>query len=109
MMINLRGDSFEAEVLFELENGLSKMNFYPYAESQLAYGFLEDEDTSDFYICEECSLKENYFIWADNDMNWFWYHPHSGENEPIIIDSERYTYIDWEGNEKRIDYITRAE
>ena len=109
VLINLYGDGLEAEELFTLENGLSKMNFYPYAESQLAYGFLEDEDTSDFYICEECSLKENYFIWADNDMNWFWYHPHSGENEPIIVDSERYTYIDWEGNEKRIDYITRAE
>lgn len=109
VMIKLYGDSFKTEELFELDNGLSAVNLYPYAESQLGYGFLEYEDTGDYYTCEECSSNYDYVIWADGDGNWFWYHPHSGVNEPIIIDLGRYTYTDWEGNEKPIDYITKAE
>ena len=39
----------------------------------------------DFYICPDCGYGYEYFIWADKDRNWFWYHPESGENEPIEV------------------------
>ena len=37
----------------------------------------------DVYICEECGYDGNYVIWRDNDGSWFWYHPETGENEPL--------------------------
>ena len=40
---------------------------------------------NDFYICPDCGYGYEYFIWADKDGNWFWYHPESGENEPIEV------------------------
>ena len=99
-IVRVDGETLEASTLFTLENGLSEFNCSPFAQdnrSRFVYFFDEDDDSMDidsYYICGECSGDDlNYCVWADKDGNWFWYHPHSGENEEIevIIDEwERY-------------------
>lgn len=39
----------------------------------------------DFYICPECGDGYEYFIWADKDRQFYWYHPETGVNEPIEL------------------------
>ena len=39
----------------------------------------------EFYICPNCGYGYEYFLWADKDGSWFWYHPETGENEPIEL------------------------
>ena len=49
----------------------------------LACGFAESlADTNDgVYVCDICSRNGEYVIWGDTHHNFYWYHPHSGENE----------------------------
>ena len=110
-IVKATADTFESKELFDLENGLTQVYFPSFAEGELVgmMTMYPDEDISDFYICQECSMKEDYIIWADNDTNWFWHHPHTGENEPINIDTESYTGISNIGVEYQISYITRRD
>ena len=39
----------------------------------------------EFYICPDCGYGYEYFLWADKDGSWFWYHPETGESEPIEL------------------------
>lgn len=71
--------SFAKENLYFLKNG----SLIEYTEEMLMeyFGHTLDE----FYICPDCGYGYEYFIWADKDGNWFWYHPESGINEPIEL------------------------
>lgn len=86
--------SFAATPQFRLENGLMESDlgtfeyeFYPAPFAQLSKetlmhtGLDIDFDFSRFYICDECD--SDYCIWADRNGDYYWYHPHSGENEEI--------------------------
>ena len=49
-------------------------------------GFQEDHIHNDFddaYVCDICGYDGKYVIWEDIDGNYFWYHPETGENEPL--------------------------
>ena len=35
------------------------------------------------YVCEECGYTGNYVIWQNGYHEFFWYHPETGENEPV--------------------------
>lgn len=94
-------ETFEAETLFTLENGLADANYgerefysFDFAEHSLTMlSANENEyDLDKFYICEECD--GDYCLWVDSDRNWFWYHPHSRENEEVeVIEVRLYAYI----------------
>ncbi|MCH5200168.1 MAG: hypothetical protein J1F60_04325 [Oscillospiraceae bacterium] len=75
----VRTPSFAKENLYFLKNG----SLIEYTEEMLMeyFGHTLDE----FYICPDCGDGYEYFIWADKDRNWFWYHPESGINEPIEL------------------------
>lgn len=85
-------DATETKTLFRLENGLAEDSYggrelygCQFAENSLDMLMrIENElDMDKFYICEDCD--RDYCIWADKDRNWFWYHPHSGENEDVEV------------------------
>lgn len=85
-------DTMETKTLFRLENGLAEDNYGGhelygclFAENSLDVLMrIENElDMDKFYICEDCD--RDYCIWEDKDLNWFWYHPHSGENEEVEV------------------------
>lgn len=63
------------------DNGITDLYWAGYQEECSKNG-------KDTYICEECNAEGNYVIWGDNDGNYFWYHPHSGENEPLKIEED---------------------
>lgn len=103
---------YESKPLFEAKNGVAEIygSFFVLLQNSRMADFYPDKDISDFYICQECSNgHEEYLIWTDNDLNWFWYHPHSGKCEPISVDSMSYTAIAEGGVEVPIFYITKAE
>lgn len=56
--------------------------FYPagWQESMEAEG-VDDEP----YICDVCGYTGNYVIWKNNNDEFFWYHPETGENTPLVI------------------------
>ncbi len=61
-------------------------------------GWQENEKNNnkndDVYICEECGYDGNYVIWRDNDGSWFWYHPETGENEPLTeMDTNKSYFV----------------
>ena len=117
-------NTLKATTLFRLENGMfsrypvqyvSLKRYYQFHMGEYVEWELElleldypDDDFSDFYICDQCRGSDEYFIWEDEDENWFWYHPHSGKNEPVTLDSERYEYTP-EGWYQPYDYITKVE
>ena len=110
-VLKTSANELKTETLFEVDNGITDAKFYDYFTGAY-YNMMKeypDVDMSDFYRCEECDMDGDYVIWADNDGNWFWYHPHSGENMPITIDDESYTVLLWTGEEYAIPYITKAE
>lgn len=111
-VIRMSAEELETEVLFEVENGITDAKFFEYYASA-RYNMMEyypDVDLSELYSCGQCDYDVDYIIWSDNDGNWFWYHPHSGENTPIMIDEESYTAISyWDGQEYAIPYITKME
>lgn len=111
-VIKMSAEKLETEVLFEAENGITDAKFFEYYAA-VRYNMMEyypDVDLSELYNCEQCDNDVDYVIWSDNDGNWFWYHPHSGENTPIMIDEESYTAISfWDGQEYPIPYITKVE
>ena len=37
------------------------------------------------YICEVCGYTGNYVIWENYYNEFFWYHPESGENTPLVL------------------------
>lgn len=87
-------DTLEAKTLFSLENGLFKVVYggHDFYDSRFVEYSLEvlsrneseyDHDLDKFYICGDCN--GDYCLWADADRNWFWYHPHSGENERVEV------------------------
>lgn len=91
-LVVLDSETQETSTLFRLENGLSDlMNASIVTECQAAsanfdYNFIEGVSDQDFYICGECADNNlPCFIWADKDKDWFWYHPHSGDNERIEV------------------------
>ena len=91
-LVMLDSETHEVSTLFQLENGLSDfMNAsivteYQAASADFNYDFIEGVSYEDFYICDECADNYlHYLIWADKDKDWFWYHPHSGENERIEV------------------------
>ena len=85
------GRNFTATPQFRLENGLlendsGECEFYcaPFAQlsNEIPAEYFGDSfDRDDFYICDECD--NDYCIWADGNGDYYWYHPHSGENEEI--------------------------
>ena len=96
-VVRVDGETLEAGTLFPLENGLSQFEHSPFAQDNRSmFVYLYDQDDTglnpeDFYICEECDGNDlTYCVWADKDGNWFWYHPHSGDNEEIEV-----TQNDW--------------
>ena len=104
--------SYESKPLFEAKNGVTEIysSFFVYLQNSRMTDSYPDKDISDFYICQECSDgHEEYHVWTDNDLNWFWYHPHSGKCEPISVDITSYTAIAEGGAEEPIFYITKAE
>lgn len=91
-VVSIDPETLEAETLFKLENGLMEDSyggheFYGSRFVEYSLEFLggnEGEyDLDKFYICGECD--GDYCLWADMDYNWFWYHPHSGENEAVEV------------------------
>lgn len=98
-------DTLEAETLFSLENGLMKVVYggYVFHDSNFVEYSLEVLDSNEFgydmdkfYICGECD--GDYCLWADKDRNWFWYHPHSGENEGVEVSTVTgYAFITQRG------------
>ena len=53
----------------------------------------EQFEIEDAYICEECGYDGDFIVWADNDYNYFWYHPETGENEPVLINDGALLYF----------------
>ena len=49
-----------------------------------------DMDFSSFYCCEDCIGDPDAFYWKDGNGGYWWYHAHSGENEPINVEDESY-------------------
>ena len=47
----------------------------------------------DAYICEECGYDGDYILWADDDDNYFWYHPETGENERVLMGAGMNLYF----------------
>lgn len=37
------------------------------------------------YICEVCGYTGNYVIWENYYNEFFWYHPETGENTPLVM------------------------
>ena len=37
------------------------------------------------YICDICGYTGNYVIWENNYNEFFWYHPETGENTPLVM------------------------
>ena len=112
MVVRANEEATGFETLFEAANGITEANFPFFAEiGRLNIQELfPDEDVSDFYTCEECCENKDYIIWADDDANWFWYHPHSGENEPIKVDMESYSvFSEWDHWEQPVPYITKRD
>lgn len=52
-------------------------------------GWQEDMKAMDVsdepYICEVCGYTGNYVIWENMYNEFFWYHPESGENTPLVM------------------------
>ena len=55
--------------------------------------FIYNGTYDDVYVCENCGYDGNYVIWSDKDENWFWYHPETGENEPLKITNSVIPYF----------------
>lgn len=51
---------------------------------------------SSFY-CDTCLERDDYFIWQDNDKNFYWHHPETGEDEPIEDINNLHTYDSFAG------------
>ena len=61
-------------------NGLQ----YFYAAGWQEYMKAEGVDDEP-YICEVCGYTGNYVIWENNYNEFFWYHPETGENTPLVM------------------------
>ena len=117
-------DTLKATTLFRLSNGMFASYPEQFASLKQRYKlisgnevesdlerlqrFFPDDDLSDYYICDQCKGSDEFCIWEDQDENWFWYHPHSRDNEPIIVDDERYDRTP-DGFVCYCNYVTRAE
>lgn len=57
-------------------------NFYTvgYQEDMKAMG-VSDEP----YICDVCGYTGNYVIWENMYNEFYWYHPETGENTPLVL------------------------
>lgn len=40
------------------------------------------------YICDVCGYTGNYVIWQNMYNEFFWYHPETGENTPLVISKD---------------------
>ena len=70
---------------FESENGISDIKGgYDFAKGRYNKG------VSGAYICEECGASG--VLWSDNGGQYYWYHPHSGENQPLDFQSIYYPF-----------------
>ena len=78
-LLILDRDTDEYEIL-DFPDGLQ--NFY-------TVGWQEDmkaaEVNDEPYICEVCGYTGNYVIWENNYNEFFWYHPETGENTPLVL------------------------
>lgn len=67
-------DTGDVTVLAEHDDRIAKIFTYGFAESLT--------DTKEgVYVCDICSRNGEYVIWCDFGHDFYWYHPHSGENE----------------------------
>lgn len=88
-VVRVDGVTFEAGTLFHLENGMSGFHddFSVRENRTMLYADSTwRDDDREYYICGECDSNDlPFFIWADKDGSWFWYHSHSGVNEEIEL------------------------
>ncbi len=60
----------------ESENGISDIKVgKTFAEERVQIGVRSP------YYCEECDISG--LLWADDSGQYYWYHPHLGENQPV--------------------------
>ena len=56
------------------------LSFYGAGYQESAVGASDEP-----YICEVCGYTGNYVIWENNYHEFFWYHPETGENTPLVM------------------------
>ena len=113
-LVSLTVGTPEAKTLFHLDNGMSdslpiqfiseREHYWIYSAGNAIYELdrlkrhydewlaedYPDMDFSSFYYCEDCIDDPDAFYWKDGNGDFWWYHAHSGENEPINVDDESY-------------------
>ena len=86
-LIIMERETEEYDILHS-DNGIKNFWFAGYQECEIYNG-------NEAYICDICGYDGNYVIWEDNDENYFWYHPETGENEPLkmIVKYLEYYFV----------------
>ena len=70
-------DNYETLIFHE---GLQGFYTAGWQENMKAMG-VDDEP----YICDVCGYTGNYVIWENSYNEFFWYHPETGENTPLVM------------------------
>ena len=78
-IIILERDTDKYDIL-HCTDGLQYFYVAGWQESMKADG-VSDEP----YICEVCGYTGNYVIWENMYNEFFWYHPETGENTPLVL------------------------
>ena len=78
-LLILDRDTDEYEIL-EFQGGLGKFYAAGWQEDMKARGAAVEP-----YICDVCGYTGNYVIWENMYNEYFWYHPETGENTPLVI------------------------
>ena len=115
-LLRMDTDTLEVTTLFRLDNGMANSSqnqsvsdrvYYTVYSADHALLELEllkssydeflaedypDMDFNTFYCCEDCIDDPNAFYWKDANGDFWWYHAHSGENEPINADEY---WVNW--------------
>ena len=81
-LLILDRDTDEYEILY-LPEGLRDFYAAGWQEDMKARGAAVEP-----YICDVCGYTGNYVIWENSYNEYFWYHPETGENTPLVISKE---------------------
>lgn len=73
-IVRLNTSNEKCEIVTKSDNGISKI----YGGGEGSF-----DDAEGCFFCNICGDSEEFFVWADKDENFYWYHPETGKNEKV--------------------------
>ena len=73
-IVRLTTSNEKCEIITHSDNGIS--NIYGGGKGSF-------DDAEGCYFCDICGNGDEFFVWADNDDNYYWYHPETGTSEKV--------------------------